>query len=112
MADADVTTKNEYKIKKYKENFEVVGRKLKEVEEKDSIRNWQPPVTGEDIMKTFELKPGREVGEIKNAIREAILEGEVKNEFNSAYEFMIRKGREMGLEQKHKLTRSLENNKQ
>ena len=112
LCHADVTTKNEYKIKKYKENFEVVGRKLKEVEEKDSIRNWQPPVTGEDIMKTFELKPGREVGEIKNAIREAILEGEVKNEFNSAYEFMIRKGREMGLEQKHKLTRSLENNKQ
>ena len=112
LCHADVTTKNEYKIKKYKENFEVVTNKLKEVDEKDKIRNWQPPVSGEDIMKVFHLKPGREVGEIKNAIREAILEGEVKNEFASAYDFMIRKGREMGLHENHKLTGSNENKKE
>jgi poly(A) polymerase len=106
LCHADVTTKNEYKIKKYKENFEVVRNKISEVEAKDSIRNWQPPVTGEDIMKTFLLKPGREVGAIKNAIREAILEGEIRNEFSAAYEYMIKIGREMGQEEKHKLTRS------
>lgn len=112
LCHADVTTKNEFKIKKYKENFEVVKKKLKEVEEKDNIRNWQPPVTGEDIMKTFELKPGREVGEIKNAIREAILDGHIKNDFAAAYEFMISKGRAMGLVEKHKLTVTDENKKQ
>ena len=112
LCHADVTTKNEYKIKKYKENFEVVKRKLKEVEDKDRIRNWQPPVTGEDIMKAFQLKPGREVGLIKNAIREAILEGEIKNEYESAYRFMIRKGLEIGLVEKHKLADRNETKKQ
>jgi poly(A) polymerase len=111
LCHADVTTKNEYKIKKYKENFEIVKQKLKDVEDKDRIRNWQPPVTGEDIMKAFGLKPGREVGLIKNAIREAILDGEIRNEFNSAYEFMIRKGHEIGLEEKHRLVRNNENKK-
>ncbi|KAF5279294.1 hypothetical protein FQR65_LT15424 [Abscondita terminalis] len=73
----DVTTKNEYKKKKYRENFELVKQKLKDVEERDQIRNWQPPITGEDIMRVFNLGPGREVGKIKNAIREAILEGDI-----------------------------------
>jgi poly(A) polymerase len=105
LCHADVTTKNEYKIKKYKENFETVQEKLKEVESKDKIRNWQPPVTGEHIMKTFDLGPGKEVGIIKNAIREAILEGEIKNEFDQAYEFMIKVGTGLGLKEKVKINR-------
>ena len=102
LCHADVTTKNEYKLKRYRQNFELVKEKLKEVEEKDRIRNWQPPVTGELIMKVFALQPGREVGLLKSLIREAILEGEIKNDFDSAYEFMLRKGKEMGLEVKNK----------
>jgi len=104
LCHADVTTKNEYKMRRYKENFEIVQQKLKDVEEKDQIRNWQPPVTGENIMQIFGLKPGREVGEIKNAIREAILEGEIGNNFEEAYQFMLKKGAELGLTQKHQLT--------
>ena len=97
LCEADITTKNEYKVKKYLANFELVREKLKEVEEKDQLRNWQPPVTGEDIMKTFDIPPSKEVGLIKNAIREAVLEGEVKNEYNEVYNFMVKKGVEMGL---------------
>ncbi len=97
LCHADVTTKNEYKVKKYRQNFEHVRQKLKDVEERDQIRNWQPPVTGLDIMKTFGLKAGKEVGLIKNYIREAILEGDIKNERVEAMDFMIKKGREMGL---------------
>ena len=97
LCHADVTTKNEYKKKKYRQNFELVKQKLKDVEERDQIRNWQPPVTGEDIMKTFNLKPGKEVGIIKNQIREAILEGDIKNSREEAMRFMIEKGKEMNL---------------
>jgi poly(A) polymerase len=97
LCHADITTKNEYKIRKYKDNFRIVTEKIKEVEEKDRIRNWQPPVTGEDIMKTFDLKPGKEVGLIKNAIREAILEGEIRNEYDQAYRFMLTVGKSLGL---------------
>ncbi len=103
LCHADVTTKNEYKIKKYKENFEVVATKLKEVEEKDRIRNWQPPITGEYVMQVFGLPPGRVVGEIKNAIREAILDGKISNSFDQAYQVMLTKGKELGLEPKHKI---------
>lgn len=97
LCNADVTTKNEYKIKKYRRNFDLVKQKLKDVEESDQLRNWQPPVSGEDIMKAFNLSAGKSVGIIKNQIREAILEGEIKNSREEAIEFMLCKGRELGL---------------
>ena len=97
LCKADITTKNEYKVKKYRQNFELVQQKLKDVEERDSIRNWQPPVTGNDIMQLFGLKEGREVGIIKNQIREAILEGEIPNLREEALNFAILKGKELGL---------------
>jgi putative nucleotidyltransferase with HDIG domain len=97
LCHADVTTKNEYKIKKYRHNFELVKQKLKDVEERDRIRNWQPPISGLDIMEIFGLKEGREVGILKNQIREAILEGDIKNTRPEALEFMIERGKEMGL---------------
>lgn len=97
LCNADVTSKNEYKVKKYRRNFELVQQRLKEVEESDQLRNWQPPITGDDIMMAFNLRAGREVGLIKNQIREAILEGEIKNTREEAFEFMIAKGIEMGL---------------
>jgi len=97
LCKADITTKNEYKVKKYRNNFELVQQKLKDVEERDSIRNWQPPVTGTDIMTIFGIKEGREVGIIKNQIREAILEGEIPNNREAALSFTISKGLEIGL---------------
>jgi poly(A) polymerase len=97
LCKADITTKNEYKVKKYRNNFELVQQKLKDVEERDNIRNWQPPVTGIDIMQLFGIKEGREVGIIKNQIREAILEGEIPNEREAAINYTILKGAEIGL---------------
>jgi len=97
LCNADVTTKNEYKKTKYRNNFELVKQKLKDVEERDKIRNWQPPITGNDIMETFGLSAGKEVGLIKNAIREAILEGEITNDYNEAFNFMLDQAKQMGL---------------
>jgi poly(A) polymerase len=97
LCKADITTKNEYKVKKYRQNFELVQQKLKDVEERDQLRNWQPPITGNDIMQLFGLKEGREVGIIKNQIREAILEGEIPNTYEAALQFTIAKGQEIGL---------------
>lgn len=97
LCQADITTKNEYKIQKYRKNFELVQQKLKEVEDKDNIRNWQPPISGSDIMEAFDISAGREVGIIKNAIREAILDGHISNEYQQAYQYMINEGEKLGL---------------
>ncbi len=97
LCSADITTKNEKKLKKYKKNFILVEEKIKEVEEKDHLRNWQPPISGEDIMKTFGIGPSKEVGQIKNAIKEAMLEGEIQNNESEAREFMHQLGITMGL---------------
>jgi putative nucleotidyltransferase with HDIG domain len=97
LCEADITTKNPRKFKKYHKNFELVRTKIKEVEERDRIRNFQPPITGEEIMKAFKIKPCREIGQIKEAIKEAILEGEIPNEHKASYDFMIEKGLALGL---------------
>ena len=97
LCEADITTKNPKRFKKYHNNFKLVRKKIVEVEEKDRVRNFQPPITGEDIMKTFNIKPSREIGIIKETIKEAILDGDIKNNREEAYELMLKKGAELGL---------------
>ena len=97
LCEADITTKNPKRFKKYHNNFKVVREKIVDVEERDHVRNFQPPVSGADIIKTFNLKPSKEIGIIKDAIKEAILDGKIPNEYDAAFQFMLNKGKELGL---------------
>jgi poly(A) polymerase len=95
LCNADITSKNKQKVKRFLENFEIVRKRCIEVEATDNLRNWQPPITGEIIMETFHLKPSKEVGLIKDAIRNAILDGEVSSEYDAAYAYMLEVGRKI-----------------
>jgi poly(A) polymerase len=97
LCEADITSKNEEKVKRFLRNFKMVRRKLQEIEEKDRVRNFQPPVSGEEIMAHFNLTPCRAIGEIKNAIKEAILEGTIRNDRDEAWALMLKVGAELGL---------------
>lgn len=97
LCEADITSKNEATKKRHLEKLQLVRHKLKEIEEKDAVRNFKPPVDGTEIIRTFGIKPGKEVGIIKNAIRDAILDGIIPNEYEAARQLMLEKGKELGL---------------
>lgn len=97
LCNADITSKNEYKVQKYKANFIKVRKKLKDVEEKDNIRNFQPPISGQEIMKIFNIEPSKVIGDLKNEIKEAILEGQIRNSYNDAYALLLELAAKNGL---------------
>ena len=97
LCEADITTKNKSRFEKYHDNFRLVRKKITEVEQKDNIRNFQPPISGAEIMKTFNLKPCKTIGVIKENIKEAILEGDIENNYEDAYNLMIKEGEKLGL---------------
>ncbi len=97
LCEADITSKNEVRKKKFLENFKLVRQKLKDIEEKDRIRNFQPPVDGDEIMQVFNLKPCSEIGRLKSSIKDAILDGIIPNEHDAAYEYMLKKAKDIGL---------------
>ena len=99
LCEAALTSKNRERFKRFLKNFIIVRQTIKDVEKRDKIRNWQPPISGDDIMKAFDIKPCKEVGVIKIAIKDAILDGEIKNEYQEAYNFMLNKGKELGLKE-------------
>jgi len=102
LCEADITTKNPKRFQKYHNNFKLVRQKIVEVEERDHVRNFQPPVSGEEIMNSFNLKPSKEIGIIKERIKEAILEGDIPNEHEAAYKLMIKEGEKLGLKRNEK----------
>lgn len=101
LCNADITSKNKEKVKKFLANFDVVKQKCKEVEDRDHIRNWQPPIDGEEIMKIFNLPPSKPVGELKNAIKDAILDGFIENNYDAAYQFMVQRAKSLNLHVVH-----------
>jgi len=97
LAEADITSKNDKKVKQYLANFKLVRKRLKEIEEKDNIRNWQPPIDGKEIIHIFDLKPSQIVGDLKNAIKDAILDGQIKNDKKEAYQYLLDLAKKRGL---------------
>jgi poly(A) polymerase len=97
LCDADITSKNKQKVKRFLDNFQMVRQRCKEVEESDHLRSWQPPITGEEIMEMFDLAPSKPVGILKNALKDAILDGIIPNTYEDAYSYLVEKAKEMDL---------------